>query len=273
MHTRLALTAFLLSLSFTAAPTFAATPVATVNGVAIAQSALDTALAQAQARGAADTPQLRQALKSQLIALELLRQEAAKQLSSEDAEVQAAVQQARDNAMVQKYLRTAVKPKPVAEADIQAQYDKIVSALGPQEYKARLIQTSDEAAAKMVLTELKAGKPFDQLAQQHSKAPSAQTGGALEWVSFKLPLAEGATQGFPLPIAEKLTQLKAGMVSADPIAWQGGWYVVKLDQVRATQIPEFAKVKPTLQRMLAQKEIERASAELVAGLVKAAKIQ
>lgn len=273
MHTRLTLTAFLLSLSFAALPTFADTPVATVNGVAIAQSALATALAQAQSRGAADTPQLRQALKSQLIARELLRQEAARQLSSDDAEVQAAVSQARDIAMVQKYLRTAVKPKPVTEADIRAQYEKIVSALGPQEYKARLIQTADQAAAKVVLTELKAGKPFDQLARQYSKAPSAQEGGALEWVSFKLPLVEGATQGYPLPIAEKLTQLKAGMVSADAIAWQGSWYVLKLDQVRATQIPEFDKVKPTLTKMLTQIEVERASAELVAGLVKAAKIQ
>jgi peptidyl-prolyl cis-trans isomerase C len=246
--------------------------VASVNGVAITQSALDNAMKQAQARGVTDTPELRATFKSQLIAKELLRQEAEKKNLGADPEVQSATNEARDAAMLQKYLRDAVKPRPVRDVDVKAYYDRVVAALGLQEYKTRMIQTVDEASAKLALAELKSGKNFADVAKQFSKAQSAVNGGALDWVSFKLPLVEGQTQGYPLPLAEKVLALKSGMVTAQPVRWQNAWYILKIDEVRRTQIPDFEKVKPALKQTLVQKEIERASTELVAGLVKNAKI-
>lgn len=246
--------------------------IASVNGVAITQSALDNAMKQAKARGLTDTPELRATFKSQLIAKELLRQEAEKKNLAAHPEVQSAANEARDAAMLQKYLRDEVKPRPVVDADVKAYYDKIVKALGPQEYKTRIIQAADEVSAKLVLAEIKAGKSFADAATQFSKAQSAANGGALDWVSFKLPLVEGQTQGYPLPLAEKVLALKSGMVIARPVQWQNAWYIVKIDEVRPTQIPDFDKVKPALKQTLVQKEIERASTELVASLVKNAKI-
>lgn len=246
--------------------------VASVNGVAIAQSALDNAVKQARGRGLPDTPELRATVRSQLIAKELLRQAAEKNNLAADPEVQAAANDARDTAMLQVYLRNAVKPRPVRDADVKAYYDRVVAALGPQEYKTRMIQTLDEASANLALAEIKTGKSFAETAKQFSKAQSAVKGGALDWVSFKLPLVEGQTQGYPLPLAEKVLALKPGMVTAQPVHWQNAWYVVKVDEVRPTVIPDFEKVKPALKQTLVQKEIERASTELVAGLVKNAKI-
>jgi peptidyl-prolyl cis-trans isomerase C len=250
----------------------AAPSAATVNGVAISHATLDAALRQAMAAGAKDTAELRSALKSQLIARELFRQEAAKQNLASDAEVLAVANQAKEATMVQKYLRGAIKPTPVSDAQIRAQYDKIVGLLGLQEYKPRMIQVADEAAAKTVLAQLKSGKAFAQLASQHSNAPSAKAGGALDWVSFKTPLKEGATQNVPLPLAEALVKLTPGMVSAAPIQWNGAYYLLQLDEVRATQIPQFEQVKPALTRALQQRELERASAALAASLLKNAKI-
>jgi parvulin-like peptidyl-prolyl isomerase len=215
---------------------------------------------------------MRGALKSQLIARELLRQAAQAQNLADDPEVQATAKQAQEAAMLQKYLRGALKPNPITEAHIKERYDKIVSSLGAQEYKVRIIQVSDEPSAKSLLAQLKAGKMFAELAQQHSTAPSAKAGGALDWVSFKTPIKEGATQDFPLPLAQSLVKLQPGMVHAEPIQWNGAYFLLKLDESRATQIPAYELVRPALARALTQQEIERASAVLVASLLKSAKI-
>lgn len=276
------ITALAVLLSFSSMNNFAqgtaqaaplpAVVVASVNGVAIAQSALDNAVKQARARGLSDTSELRATVRGQLIAKELLRQEAEKKNLAADPEVQSAANAAREAAMLQKYLRYAVKPHPINDADVKVYYEKIVAALGPQEYKTRMIQAPDEASAKLALAEIKTGKSFSDTAKQFSKAQSGANGGALDWVSFKLPLVEGQTQGYPLPLAEKVLALKSGMVTAQPVHWQNAWYVVKVDEVRPTLIPDFEKVKLALKQTLVQKEIERASTELVASLVKNAKI-
>jgi peptidyl-prolyl cis-trans isomerase C len=250
-----------------------ASRVAVVNGVAIPQDALDAALKQAQANGLSDSAELRTALKSQLIARELFRQEAEKRNLGADPEVAAAVAQARESAMVQKFLRTGVKPDPVTDQQVREHYDSIVAALGPTEYKASLVQVGDEATAKLVLTQLKNGKPFEQAAREHSKAPSSKQGGAIDWMSFKLPVREGQTHGFPSRLADALTKLKPATVTAEPVLWNNAYFLLRLDASRPTQVPEFEKVKPALRATLERKELERASTSFVAELVKASKIQ
>jgi parvulin-like peptidyl-prolyl isomerase len=173
---------------------------------------------------------------------------------------------------VQIYLREAIKPNSVTETQVKARYDAIVASLGENEYKTRLILVADEATGQSVLTQLKAGADFAKLARQFSKAPSAAKGGELDWVSFKLPLAEGATQGYPLAIADAIVKLPAGAVSAAPIVVGNQRYVIKVDEVRPTVVPKFEAVKPSLQAALERQELERATAHLVAGLIKNAKI-
>ncbi len=244
-----------------------------VNGVAVPHAKLETALRQAMANGAKDTPELRTALRSQLIALELFRQEAEKQNLGAHADVRSAVAAAREAAMVQKFLMKSVKPAPVTEGMVKTQYEKIVAALGPQEYKTRVIRVADEATAKLIAAELKGGKSFEELAKQHSKLPSAKQGGAVDWVSFRVGFKEGETQGFPLPLAQAVIGLKPGMISAEPIAFNDSFFFVKVDESRATQIPQYEQVKPALARLLQQKEVERASAAFVVELIKRAKIE
>lgn len=244
--------------------------VATVNGVAISDTQVDHAVRQS---GLPDTAELRSAVKSRLIALELIHQEAAKRNLAARPEVKQAGDEARDAAAVQIYLRDAIKPNPITEGQVKARYDAIVASLGENEYKARLILVANDANVQSLLTQLKAGADFTILARQFSKAPSAAKGGELDWVSFKLPLVEGATQGYPLPIAEAIVKLPAGAVSAATIAVGNQRYIVKVDEVRPTVVPKFEAVKPSLQTVLERQELERATAQFVAGLMKNAKIQ
>ena len=228
--------------------------VATVNGTPITQADVDTLL---RASGQPDSPQIRQAIKNQLITRVLVQQAAEKANYADKPEVKAAVQQAKTNAEVQLYLRDNVKPEPVTEEQVKARYDELVAALGKNEYKPRLIIVQDPVTAATVLSELKAGKSFEGLARQYSMAPSRDTGGELPWVSFHTPATEGKTSGLPLPVAQALEKLKVGAVTNDSIPVDGVRAIVKLDAKRPTQVPGFATAKPGLQQQLQAAAVER----------------
>ncbi|KVV38794.1 peptidylprolyl isomerase [Burkholderia territorii] len=244
--------------------------VATVNGTPITQAEVDAVL---RATRQPDTPQVRQAITNQLIARVLIQQAAEKANYGSKPEVQAAMQVAKANAETQLYLKDNVKPAPVADADIKARYDEIVASLGKDEYKPRLIVVKDPATAATVLSELKAGKPFDGLARQYSIAPSRDAGGELPWVSFKTPAAEGKTSGLPLAIAQALEKLPVGAITPASIPVDGARAIVKLDAKRPTQVPAFNQAQATIRQQLEALALEKASAQFVGGLMKGATIQ
>lgn len=243
---------------------------ATVNGTAISQQQVQQALQQANL---ADTPQTREVIKQQLIARELFRQEAAKDKALEARpDVQQALRDSKAAILTQAWLKDRIKPAPVTDAQVKERYDAIVASLGDKEYKARLILVADEAAAQAALARVKGGEDFAQVAQAVSLAPNKVSGGAMDWISFKVPVQEGKTQTLPLPIAQTLAALPAGGVSAAPIAWDKRYYLVKVDEVRPTQVPAFDTVKPAIQQSLQAQALERATASVVAQLLAKAKI-
>ncbi|WP_175948138.1 peptidylprolyl isomerase [Burkholderia pyrrocinia] len=244
--------------------------VATVNGLAITQAEVNAVL---QATKQPDTPQIRQAIKNQLIARVLIQQAAEKANYGDKPEVKQAMQIAKSNAETQLYLKDNVKPEPVTDVQVKSRYDEIVASLGKDEYKPRLIVVRDAATAATVVSELKAGKSFEGLARQYSIAPSRDSGGELPWVSFKTPATEGKTSGLPVAIAQALEKLPVGAVTPDSIPVDGARAVVKLDAKRPTQVPVFNQAQATIRQQLEALALEKASAQFVGGLLKSATIQ
>ncbi|MGU7771840.1 peptidyl-prolyl cis-trans isomerase [Burkholderia sp. MR1-5-21] len=244
--------------------------VATVNGTAITQTEVDAVL---RASRQPDTPQIRQAIKNQLIAHVLIQQAAEKANYGGKPEVQAAMQVAKAKAETQLYLKDNVKPEPVTDAQVKSRYDEIVESLGKDEYKPRLIVVTDAATAATVLAELKAGKSFDGLARQYSIAPSRDAGGELPWVSFKTPATEGKTSGLPVTLAQALERLPVGAITPDSIPVAGARAIAKLDAKRPTQVPAYNQAQATIRQQLEALALERASAQFVGGLLKSATIQ
>ncbi|WP_029363410.1 peptidylprolyl isomerase [Herbaspirillum lusitanum] len=245
--------------------------VAIVNDQKITEEQVNTAV---KLTGLPDSPQLRSAIKSQLIARELFRQQAAKNPALEKRdEVKKAMQFAKEAAVIQTYLRDAIKPAPVTEEMVREQFNAIVASLGPNEYKARLIQVADDAAAQKVLEQLKAGTDFAKLAAQVSLASNKAKGGELEWISFKLPAQEGKTQNLPLPVAQAIAQLTPGALTPVPVVWNGERYIIRLDELRPTQIPQYDSVKVPLRQTMERQALERATMTLVGDLTKSAKVQ
>jgi parvulin-like peptidyl-prolyl isomerase len=247
-------------------------PVATVNGVPVKQKALEQAVQHAISQGNADSPQLREAIKNQLIARELFVQEAVKQSLDRDPEVLEIAEEAKRTAMVQRYLRATIKPNAVTEDMAKVHYEKTKASLGQREFKVRVMQLPNEVRAKELLAQIGKGEDFAELARQWSLAPSATRGGEVpDWVTFKSPPQEGQTMGVPLPIAQALEKLQKGKVS-DPISFGGRWWLVKLEDSRPTRVPSYEESRQTIYKFLSTQELERATSELIARLLKAANI-
>ncbi|VWB69011.1 peptidylprolyl isomerase [Burkholderia lata] len=254
----------------TAAAPQATGTVATVNGTAITQAEVDAVL---RATKQPDTPQARLAIRNQLIAHVVIQQAAEKANYGNKPEVQAAMQIAKANAETQLYLRDNIKPEPVTDAQVKSRYDEIVASLGKDEYKPRVIVVRDAVTAATVVSELKSGKSFDALARQYSIAPSRDAGGELPWVSFKAPATEGRTSGLPVGIAQALEKLPVGAVTPESVAVDGARAIVKLDAKRPTQVPSFNQAQATIHGQLEALALEKASAQIVGGLLKNATIQ
>ena len=250
-------------------PKVAVDSIARINGIAISKASYETAVRESIARGAKDTPALKEMVANQLIAREVLLQAAVKQKLQNDPAVIAA----RDEAMIRRYLQEAVKLVPVSDADVRARYDVIVSSLGQNEYKISLIAVASDQMARDIIAEIKGGGDFASLARKRSLLPSRDQGGELDWLSFKTPLQEGKTQGVPLVIAQAATTLPKGSISMDPIVFDGRYYVVRLDQSRPTQIPTFESAAPGIRKLLEAQMVQKASAELMQGLIAKAKIE
>src|ERR1700741_3150771 len=115
------------------APVFAQN-VAVVNGKAIPTSRVDAIVKQLVAQGQQqDSPQLRDAIKKDLIGREVMMQEAEEQNFGKDPQVKQALENARQaiilNAMVADY----VKKNPVKDAEVKAEYARVVAATGDKE--------------------------------------------------------------------------------------------------------------------------------------------
>ena len=259
-----------MATSFAHADGLPAGVVASVNGTQITQAQLDRAVAQS---GAGANPNVIQAIKQQLIARELFRQQAAKNPTYDKLPaVQQAVKEAHDAAVTQAWLKDNIKPTPITDAQVKVRYDAIVSSLGDKEYKARVIQVGDDVTATQVITQLKQGGDFAKLAQQYSSAPNKARGGELDWVSFKVPVEDGKSQNLPLPLAREIVVLQPGAISANPVEVGNQRYIVKVDAVRQTQVPAYDTVKRAIRQALETAELERATVQVVGGLLKTARV-
>lgn len=95
---------------------------AVVNGKAIPSSRLDEAVKQVVAQGQGqDSPQLRAAIKEELITREVLMQEAVKQGFDKKPEVKQALDNARQTIVVNQLARDYITKNPVSDAEIKAE--------------------------------------------------------------------------------------------------------------------------------------------------------
>ncbi|HZW11924.1 MAG TPA: peptidylprolyl isomerase [Noviherbaspirillum sp.] len=226
---------------------------AVVNGKPVPSSRADVMIKQLAAQGQPDTPQLRAMVKEELINREILIQEADKRGLSNTTEVKNQVEIARQSIAIRALVQDYLKKNPVSDAEIQAEYDKFKAQAGDKEYHARHILVDKEDEAKAIITKLKGGAKFEELAKQSKDPGSAANGGDLDWAS---------PASFVKPFSDAMVALQKGQITETPVKTQYGYHVIKLEDVRASKIPALEEVKPQIAESLQQKKLQAFQEEL-----------
>lgn len=227
---------------------FAADPVAKVNGKAIPANRANVLLANQIAQGQAKTPELEAAVKEELVRREILTQEALKKGVDKKSDVQAQLDLARQGVLIGAYLNEYARNVKITDDDIKAEYDKIKSALGEKEYKARHILVESEGEAKDIITKLKAGGKFDELAKVSKDPGSKDRGGELGWAN---------KASYVPAFSEAMVKLEKGKYTETPVKSNFGWHVIQLDDVRELKAPALEEVKPQITQRMRQQAVEK----------------
>ena len=255
----------------------------TVNGEKIDSSAIDTQvqlIAQQSQGKVTDSQQLRAGLLNRMVTQTLVNQEAKKLKLEQSVAYKDALEKSRASAKQQGadkqanfkqqfaayerdllsdiYMYHVVSQNPVGEADVQKFYDDYKARYkGTDEVKLSEIFFFFLADAKAVVADLKKGQNFADVAKAKSVDASAkQSGGAnprympLKDLQESAPLVYGA-----------VSKLKKGQYS-QAVNAQNVWAVFKVDDKRAVDVPEFAKMKPAILNQLSNERINNAIGQL-----------
>ncbi|MBV8048855.1 MAG: peptidylprolyl isomerase [Paludibacterium sp.] len=232
-----------------------------VNGTPISQTRIDAVTkmmnAQAQSQGQQADPRMPDMVKQQLITAEVLSQEAKREGIDKQADVRAEIDNAEAMTLANHLIQQYVAAHPVSDSDVKAEYDRLKAATPPKKsYHAQHILVKTEAEANAILSALKKGKPFAQLAKEKSLDPGSKaTGGDLGW---------NDAETFVGPFGDALTKLAKGQITSKPVQTQYGWHIIKLDDVRTEAFPEMDALRPQLEQQLQSQHIEKYIADLKA---------
>ena len=120
-----------------------------VNGQIISDARIDAVVKMMEAQGQQANPQARDQIKDQLVTAEILRQEAVKKGLDKSPEFAAELANMQAMALANRYIKDFEKANPVSEADLKAEYDKLVATVPEtKQYHASHILVKTEAEAK-----------------------------------------------------------------------------------------------------------------------------
>jgi peptidyl-prolyl cis-trans isomerase C len=166
---------------------------------------------------------------------------------------------ARNKVLMEMLLQSQAK-SAVTDQALHKAYDDAAKQMANEfEVRARHILVENEDEAKAIAAELKKGADFAELAKQKSKDPGAAEGGDLGYFTKDQMVPEFAEAAF---------KLEKGQIS-DPVKTQYGWHLIKVEDKRKRQLPEFNQVRDQIETYVQRK----AQVELVTKLRAEGKIE
>lgn len=231
--------------------------VARVNGEALTVVDLQTQIQAMAQRGQGVN---RDRALQELIELELMSQKAEAQGLPDQPAIAASIERQRATLLAQHLIRSQLQDFEVSEEELRAAYEERTSGAAGKEYKARHILLEKKSQAEEMIRRLDEGADFVELAKNNSTGPTKSRGGDLGWFSPDQMVE---------PFMEKVQTLEPGNYTTEPVKTQYGWHVIKLDDTRKAQKPEFEQMKRELRNELVGKKIEA----YIASLRKDAKIE
>jgi peptidyl-prolyl cis-trans isomerase C len=247
--------------------------IARVNGIDVSEADLaiaETDVGQNLPQGGDDAR--RDYLVSYVSDMILLAQAAKGRGLQDDADFKREAEFARNKVLMEKLLQREGR-KSLTDQALRAVYNDAVKQMGNEEevharhILFRVANAADEKASKdaeakvrAVIARLKKGEDFAKLANELTEDPSGRKdGGDLGYFTQDQMVPEFSAVAF---------KLDKGQTSG-PIKTQFGWHVLKVEDKRKRQPPEFDKVKAQLETYVERK----AQVELVNKLRAEAKIE
>jgi len=231
------------------------TPLAVVNGSPISTGMADLLVNEQIAQGQQNGPELRNAVREELIKRELLAQEARKRGLDKTDQANARVELARQSILLGLYLDEYLKANPITDAAIKAEYERQIALAGDKEYKVRHILVDKEEDALAIINKLNSGGKFSELAKDSKDEGTKDLGGDLGWGR---PADYAANFGDVVPTLEK------GQYTRKPVKSNFGYHIIMLDDTRKPELPELAAVSEKVKQALIQQAVQKHLAELVA---------
>lgn len=233
-----------------------------VNGTKITSSQLNEWVDYVVAEGGGDTPELRERLLKDIVLREAIMQDAKKSGLINSPKNLFAIKVAQQNTVMELWFMQYFKAHPITDADVRAEYDAQLEVaknpLNSKEYQVSQIVVPTEAEASQLISQIKAGAQFEDLAKAKSMdKASGQRGGIMGWL-LPSQLAE--------PIRDIMVGMTVGQVAEKPIQVKGFWHVVRVDNIKPFVVPSFDQVKPAIAQEIAEQRRQDAINALMKGV-------
>ena len=226
---------------------------AVVNNKPIPTAKVDEFVSALVAQGRPDTPELRAAVREELIARELFVQEAERKGLTRNSDVQRQLEAVRQDILIRGLIRDYLNEHPVTDAEVAAEYKRLEEGATDKEYRARHILVDSEDEAKAIVAELDKGAAFEELAKKSKDTGSAQQGGDLDW---------NTPDTFVKEFSDAMVALEKGKYTPAPVKSQFGWHVIRLDDVRQAKAPPLEAVQPQIRQELERNRVQQLQQEL-----------
>lgn len=235
----------------------AAQTLVTVNGKAITQKDVDSALMNATQGRFNQVPEDKQAefrkqVLEQLIAKELVYEDAKKTgiLKSKDFtdEYVKAQERVKEDLAIQVWQKRELDKVKVSDKEAEDYYNKNKEEFNEKEsVHARHILVKTEDEAKAIIADMKSLKgdalkdKFIELAKTKSTGPSGPKGGDLGFF----------TKGQMVPeFNDKVFSMDIGSITTEPVKTQFGFHVIYLEDKKSEKVRAFSEVKEFIEQRL-----------------------
>jgi len=190
---------------------------------------------------------IRQNVLRGLVSERLIYDEAIKAGIDKNDEVKKRLAALERQVVMQAFMEQKAK-ELVTDQQLQAAYaEKVASAKGQEEIKARHILVATEDEAKAIAAELKKGSDFEKIAKEKSSDKgSGANGGELGWFTKDKMVPEFAEAAF---------KLKKNDIS-DPVKSAFGWHIIQVEDRRPVQVANFEDMKEGLRSEVANKSMQ-----------------
>jgi peptidylprolyl isomerase len=194
---------------------------------------------------------IKEALVKQYLAGKLIEQEAKNSGIENSREFQQKLEDSKKVLLQTEYVESELK-KQVTDNDVDAKAKEIIDSLKDKnEVKISHILVESDEIAKDIISRIKKGERFSDLAKKYSKdAASKDKAGQVQNY-----LRQGA--GSPKELEDKIFTMKKGESSDKPIKTDFGYHVVKIDDIRKIKAPSEREAKAQANQILRSEKLNQ----------------